>query len=88
MMAIVKTEKKQPEKRIALRLQGWLYDDLKESADRSGWDVSKQVRHELAALRGKAPTPYLPTPIPVDSRFKGPAHGTPGKKTRKGPKAA
>ena len=87
-MAVVKTEKKPRERRIALRLQDWLYEDLKESADRSGWDISKQVRHELAALRGRAPMPYLPAPMPVDPRFKGPAQGTPGKKPRKGPAAA
>ena len=87
-MALMKLEKKKPEKRIALRVDDWLYDDLKESADRSGWDLSKQVRHELTMLRGKAHVPYMPMPLPMDPRFKSPAHGIPGKKSRKGPTVA
>lgn len=76
------------EKRIALRIPAWLWEDVKESADRSGWDVSKQIRLELAAIRGKATVPSVPQAQNVNSRFKTPSHGTPGKKIRKDPTAA
>jgi len=87
-MMIVKAEKKDEEARIALRLPRWLHDDLKESAERSGWDVSKQVRLELAALRGKAVVPSIPQPGQMDQRFNKPTHGSPSKKSRKRGEAA
>lgn len=56
MMTIQTTE----DVRIAVRLPRWLYDDVQKCAERSGWDLSKQVRHELATIRGKGLTPYFP----------------------------
>lgn len=80
---------KPQEKRIAVRFTEkdfWLWEDLRESAHRSGWDVSKQIRAELAAARGRAVMPILPDGL--NSRFKAPSHGSHGKKVRKGHEAA
>jgi hypothetical protein len=56
MMAVQETE----DVRIALRLPRWLHEDLEQCAARSCWDLSKQIRYELASIRGRAPIPYLP----------------------------
>jgi hypothetical protein len=46
--------------RVNVRLPKWMYDDIARLAEQSGWDVSKQIRFELAHLRGKAQMPTLP----------------------------
>lgn len=46
--------------RVAVRLPRWLHEDVEKCAELSGWDLSKQIRHELSWIRGKAKTPYLP----------------------------
>lgn len=74
------------EKRIAVRFTQkdfWLYEDLKESADRSGWDMSKQIRAELAAARGKAVLPVLPEGLSGQGSFSRPPQETPGRRRRK-----
>jgi hypothetical protein len=48
------------EHRVNVRLPKWLHEELVQSAVTSGWDVSKQIRFELASLRGKAQAPTLP----------------------------
>jgi hypothetical protein len=48
--------------RIALRIPRWLHEDIETCAVKSGWDLSKQIRYELASLRGKASIPFLPQP--------------------------
>jgi hypothetical protein len=48
--------------RIAVRLPRWLHEDLEKCAEWSGWDLSKQIRFELASIKGKALMPYLPQP--------------------------
>lgn len=81
---------KTPDKQVAFRMPLWLWEDINEAAKRSGWDFSKQARHELASIRGKAHVPYVPSPVQSDDRlpFKGPAQGAPRAKSQRRRRAA
>lgn len=46
--------------RLAIRVQPELYDAIAEAAERSGWDVSDQVRFELMQIRGMWKGPMMP----------------------------
>lgn len=46
--------------RLAVRVQPELYDSIAEAAQKSGWEVSDQVRFELMQLRGMWKGPHLP----------------------------
>jgi len=50
--------------RLAVRVQPALYKSIAEAAERSGWDVSDQVRFELMQLRGMTNGPQLPAHEP------------------------
>lgn len=67
--------------RIALRIPRWLHEDVERCAGLSGWDLSKQIRYELAHLRGKAHQPCMPEP--VQASFNNPTDGSPGRRKRR-----
>ncbi len=57
----MKAVAKQPKTaRLAIRVQPELYDAIAEAAERSGWDVSDQVRFELMQVRGMWKGPMMP----------------------------
>jgi len=52
---------KQPKSaRLAIRVQPDLYNAIAEAAEKSGWDVSDQVRFELMQIRGMWKGPMMP----------------------------
>ena len=46
--------------RLAVRIQPELFEAIAADAQRSGWDISDQVRFELMQLRGMCSGPKLP----------------------------
>lgn len=83
MMALTNTSKPEGEKRVAVRMPKWLHDMVQESADLSGWDISKQIRLELAAARGKGVIPSIPQERHAPRRFKGPTHDASGSRKKR-----
>ena len=58
MKALVKQARSD---RLAIRVQPDLYNAIAEAAEKSGGDVSDQVRFELMQIRGMWKGPMMPT---------------------------
>lgn len=68
---------------LNFRISEELKAALDDAATRSGWDRSKQARTMLEAAFGITHKPYIPVPTADGRHFRQPAHGAPGRKSRR-----